>query len=133
MGTTDRLDSEQYLEYRKWGIRLQEEMFGKAFANAGGESLTSRICKKFKKCGMSPGQKVLDLGCGSGGSAFFLAKHYGVDVHGVDISSTMIAVANEYRNDPTVCSADIQHRVQFENIDLDDINYRDHYFDVIFW
>ena len=46
---------------------------------------------------LQPGMKVLDIGCGTGGSAFYLARKYGVDVLGVDLSSNMLAIANEHK------------------------------------
>lgn len=49
------------------------------------------------KLNLKPGQKVLDLGCGTGGSAFFLARHYGAVVHGIDLSSNMILLAEDRR------------------------------------
>ena len=72
------------------------------------------------------------MGCGTGGSAFYLASRYGVDVHGVDVSPTMIAIANDYRNDPAICTPSVKHRVHFEERDIDRVNYRDNYYDVIF-
>lgn len=47
------------------------------------------------KLGLEPGQRVLDLGCGTGGSAFFMARHYGVSVHGIDLSTNMINIAKD--------------------------------------
>jgi|26BtaG_2_1085354.scaffolds.fasta_scaffold00008_64 cyclopropane-fatty-acyl-phospholipid synthase len=41
------------------------------------------ICKKLQ---LRPGQKVLDIGCGWGGFAFYAAKNYGVQVVGITIS-----------------------------------------------
>ncbi len=46
---------------------------------------------------LQPGQKVLDVGCGIGGSAFFMAKNFGVDVYGMDLSTNMIEIANDLR------------------------------------
>ena len=47
------------------------------------------------KLNLKPGQKVLDIGCGSGGSAFFMARQYGVQVTGIDLSSNMINLAKD--------------------------------------
>lgn len=41
------------------------------------------ICEKLQ---LSPGQRVLDIGCGWGGLAQYMAQHYGVSVVGVTIS-----------------------------------------------
>ena len=49
------------------------------------------------KLKLSPGMKVLDIGCGTGGSAFYMAKHYGVEVLGVDLSQNMLDIANEHK------------------------------------
>ena len=54
--------------------------------------------------------KVLDVGCGIGGSAFYMAKHFGCSVYGMDLSKNMIDIANELRDDQP---AGVKHRVQF--------------------
>ena len=41
--------------------------------------------------------KVLDIGCGTGGSAFYMAKNYGVEVLGVDLSQNMLDIANDHK------------------------------------
>ena len=56
---------------------------------------------------LKPGQKVLDIGCGTGGSAFFMARNYGVDVYGYDLSTNMIGIAQDYRNE---MEAAVKHR-----------------------
>ncbi|WP_404419657.1 class I SAM-dependent methyltransferase [Marinospirillum sp.] len=45
------------------------------------------------EAGFQPGQKVLDLGCGTGGSSRLLEAEYGVQVVGVDITPPFIQVA----------------------------------------
>jgi phosphoethanolamine N-methyltransferase len=45
---------------------------------------------------LKPGQKVLDVGCGIGGSAFYMARDFDVKVVGIDLSSNMISLAKEY-------------------------------------
>src|SRR2546429_5186252 len=51
-----------------------------------GESFVQRI-------GISPGMKVLDLGCGDGTTALPAAQ-LGADVLGVDIASNLVAAGN---------------------------------------
>ena len=41
--------------------------------------------------------KVLDIGCGTGGSAFYMANKYGVEVLGLDLSQNMLDIANEHK------------------------------------
>ncbi|MGH9775961.1 MAG: SAM-dependent methyltransferase [Candidatus Acidiferrales bacterium] len=41
------------------------------------------------------GQKILDVGCGFGGSSIYLAKNYQADVTGITISPVQVAMATE--------------------------------------
>jgi len=50
------------------------------------------ICRKLD---LQPGEKVLDIGCGWGGTAKFMAERYDVDVVGVTISSSQATLARE--------------------------------------
>ncbi|WP_303721992.1 cyclopropane fatty acyl phospholipid synthase [Malonomonas rubra] len=50
------------------------------------------ICRKLD---LKPGEKVLDIGCGWGGTAKFMAERYGVEVVGVTISSSQAELARE--------------------------------------
>jgi tocopherol O-methyltransferase len=45
------------------------------------------------RLGLVAGQRVVDIGCGYGASARFLAERYGVDVTGVTISAAQLAQA----------------------------------------
>lgn len=40
--------------------------------------------------------RILDAGCGVGGSALFLAKHYKAQVHGITLGTSQIAEAQKY-------------------------------------
>ena len=44
---------------------------------------------------LKPGQKVLDVGCGIGGSAFYMAENFGAEVIGIDLSTNMVNIALE--------------------------------------
>lgn len=50
------------------------------------------ICKKLL---LTPGMRLLDIGCGFGGMAIHAAKHYGVSVVGVTVSKEQYALAKE--------------------------------------
>lgn len=47
----------------------------------------------FSKLGLQPGMKVLDIGCGWGGAAWYAARHYGVEVTGITVSKEQAALA----------------------------------------
>lgn len=61
---------------------------------------------------LKPGQRVLDIGCGWGGTALYLNRHAGVDVLGVTLSEEQLAVARQRAAD-----AGVADRVKFELID----------------
>jgi tocopherol O-methyltransferase len=43
---------------------------------------------------VQPGARILDIGCGIGGSSFFLEKNYGASVTGISTSPVQIGMAN---------------------------------------
>lgn len=50
------------------------------------------ICRKLR---LRPGQTVVEAGCGWGGLARYMARHYGVKVHAYNISAEQIRYARE--------------------------------------
>jgi cyclopropane-fatty-acyl-phospholipid synthase len=49
----------------------------------------------FRKLGLEPGMRVLDIGCGWGGAAQYAAEQYGVEVVGVTVSREQAHLAQE--------------------------------------
>lgn len=64
--------------------------FGIGGAHPGGFTLTQSL---FEEIAILPSQKVLDIGCGTGQTAAFLAEHFKCDVTVIDNNSTMIEKA----------------------------------------
>src|SRR5207245_11000450 len=56
------------------------------------EAKLELVCKKLE---LSPGLKVLDIGCGWGGFAIYAAERYGAEVVGVTISREQFNFAQE--------------------------------------
>ena len=64
------------------------------------------------KLRLGPGMRVLDIGCGWGGMALFLAERYKVRVLGITLSTEQLAVAQARAK-----AKGLQDRVTFELID----------------
>lgn len=83
------LDGKQYTEE---GIAKYQLMFGDGFVSPGGVATTAEFAKLLQ---LSADQNVLDVGCGVGGAAVYLARTYGCYVYGIDLSVNMILTALE--------------------------------------
>merc|ERR1712073_89809 len=70
-------------QYKRNGILRYERVFGHTFVSTGGLTTTKDIVDPI---GLKPGMKVLDIGCGTGGSAFYMASYFGAEVLGIDLS-----------------------------------------------
>ena len=64
------------------------------------------------KLNLEPGQRVLDIGCGWGGLAFFLHRQFGVEVLGITLSEEQLAVARQ-----RAVAEGTGDRVRFELLD----------------
>jgi cyclopropane-fatty-acyl-phospholipid synthase len=78
------------------------------------------------KLAISPGQTVLDIGCGWGGMAIYLARHYDVQVHGITLSEEQIALAKTRAE-----AAGVADKVRFELVDYRDLSGRGFAYDRI--
>ncbi len=50
------------------------------------------LCRKLR---LAPGQRLLDIGCGWGGLVSWAARHYGVEAHGITLSTQQYEYARE--------------------------------------
>ncbi|MEM7666643.1 MAG: cyclopropane-fatty-acyl-phospholipid synthase family protein [Pseudomonadota bacterium] len=80
-----------------------------------GDAQTAKLAHIAAKLTLKPGQKVLDIGCGWGGMAIFLAKHYDVEVTGITLSEEQIDLARQKVKD-----AGVADRVSIELVDYRD-------------
>ncbi|CBY30945.1 unnamed protein product [Oikopleura dioica] len=117
------LDEQQY---SRNGILRYEKIFGVDFVSTGGISTTREFVKMLK---LKKGQKVLDVGCGIGGSAFHMNIEYGAHVEGFDLSRNMIDIANEraqkYNLKDVSFSVEDATLVEFQEATFDVIYSRD--------
>jgi len=114
-------------QYTRQGILRYERIFGTTYVSTGGKETTEEFCAKHLD--LKPGMKVLDVGCGIGGSAFHMASTYGASVRGIDLSTNMITIAIEYQaKQPD----NVKHNVFFEIADITKAEFEDESFDVIY-
>ncbi|XP_064635402.1 uncharacterized protein LOC135492727 [Lineus longissimus] len=105
-------------------IRTYERIYGETFLSPGGSEASKDIVSYLD---LAPGMKCLDVGCGTGGNAFYLAKHHGVEVHGLDLSNNMVNLAREYANGRYKDA-----RLSFAVEDVTTSEFPDESFDVIY-
>jgi tocopherol O-methyltransferase len=73
------------------------------------------------------GMKVLDAGCGVGGSAFYIAKNTGAKVWGITIDPQQVKSAQKY-----AIEKQLQHLVEFSTQDYTNTHFPNNYFDVVY-
>lgn len=78
-------------------------------------------------CKIGPRSKVLDIGCGKGNTAIFLAKEYGCGVVGVDLSKDMVEYAEEAAR-----RAGLSDKISFQSCDAQRLPFPDASFDIVF-
>lgn len=79
------------------------------------EAQRAKLAHIAAKLALKPGQEVLDIGCGWGGMAIFLAQNYDVKVTGITLSEEQIAYAKE-----RVEAGGVSDRVSIELVDYRD-------------
>jgi arsenite methyltransferase len=77
-------------------------------------------------CGVNEDTLVLDVGCGVGATACYLAKTYGCHVVGADLRESMVALSNERAHREGVTD-----HIEFRVADAQDLPFDDAQFDVV--
>ncbi len=84
------------------------------------EAQTAKKAHIAAKLALKPGQRVLDIGCGWGGTALYLNRVADVDVLGITLSTEQLNLARERAAD-----AGVSDRVKFELVDYRDLAKRE--------
>lgn len=90
------------------------------------EAQTAKLAHIAAKLALAPGQNVLDIGCGWGGMAIYLASNFNLTVTGITLSEEQLALARTRAEE-----AGVSDRVKFELIDYRDMAARGDQFDRI--
>lgn len=104
--TAEFLDTRQYT---RTAIEAYESIYGRDFVSPGGAGAARELIDKLA---LEPDARVLDVGCGLGGSAFLMAREYGLRVDGIDLSQNMLAIAQQKSD-----AYGLSDRVMFEQGD----------------
>jgi len=112
-------------QYTNNGILRYEKIFGEGFISTGGLTTTQEL---FKRMNLKKGMKVLDVGCGIGGGDLLMAKKYGVDVYGIDLSANMLNIAKDRLKKTSLK----QGSVEYEECDAMTRDFKDGEFDIIY-
>lgn len=95
---------------------------GLTVIHPGGFEATRRLADS---CHMDPQTKVIDIACGKGTSAVYLAQRYGCEVVGIDISEDLVAEATGLAR-----RKGLQEKVDFRVGDALELPFPDNEFDV---
>ena len=113
---TDRYDALSWIAEQDWVRNLAEDIF-----HPGGEDLTRRTIAAMD---LQTHAAVADLGCGTGTTALMLARDFGLQVSGVDLSAANIERAIERMDTSSAAVRFIQadaQKLPFEDNELDGI------------
>ena len=116
--------------YRQWW-KMEESMglhygvWGKTTKNLS-DAILNTNAQLALMGNISQKDKMLDAGCGVGGSAIFLAKKYECDVTGITLSKRQVKTANEFAKKNKVA-----HLARFEEMDYTNTRFPDNHFDVV--
>jgi ubiquinone/menaquinone biosynthesis C-methylase UbiE len=99
-----------------------DQVVGMKVLHPGGFATTRKMTAA---CQIGPETRVLDVACGTGATAVYLAEKYGCQVVGVDISKGMVAQATA-----RVKKKGLEHKVTIREADAQSLPFADNSFDV---
>jgi ubiquinone/menaquinone biosynthesis C-methylase UbiE len=109
-------------EYDDALVTLLELIWGEGFMAPGGEGNVAKIAEGLDM----RGKRVLDIGCGIGGPAFFLVRNYGANVVGTDLESQLIEVANRRAKE-----YGLEAKTDFQVVEPGPLGFPDNSFDFV--
>jgi len=90
------------------------------------ESIVRQNACMAEMAGIQAADKVLDAGCGVGGSSIFLAKNVGCEVTGITITPNQVLLAKAYAQ-----KLGVEHNTTFLEMDYTKMDFPDASFDVV--
>lgn len=90
------------------------------------QALLNKNAELYQRAAIQPGDKVLDAGCGIGGSSIWMAREHGNSVTGITISAKQAAYAAQHAK-----RHGVNDKVDFEVADFCATPFADESFDVV--
>lgn len=112
--------------YEKDNPALHFGFYEKEKAESHFEALNHTNKVLAMKAGVADGDKILDAGCGLGGSSFWLAKNFKVDVIGISLPARQIKSCEE-----RAASLKLKGTTKFIQADYTKTPFEDHSFDIV--
>ena len=107
-----------------WGEHIHHGYWEEDESSAAAQvKLVARLAER---AGVPRGARVLDVGCGLGGSALWLARHLGCTVTGITISPVQVQMATERAR-----AENLGDRVRFLLMDANQLDLAPESFDVV--
>lgn len=109
-------------EYDDALVTLLELIWGEGHMAPGGEGNIAKIADGLDL----RDKRVLDIGCGIGGPAFFLAREYGANVVGTDLESQLIEIAKRRARE-----YGLEAKTEFRVVEAGPLDFSDESFDFV--
>lgn len=93
------------------------------FFNIGGRSSIDQLVEM---CHIGPSSRVLEVGCGTGGNACYIAKKYGCNIVGIDVAEHMVQMARE-----RAIAEGLANKASFDSGDANHLKFADGTFDAV--
>jgi phosphoethanolamine N-methyltransferase len=103
-------------------VAMLQLVWGEGFMAPGGEGHVAKMVAGLEL----EGRRVLDIGCGLGGPACFLAREYGAHVVGTDLEPPLIERARR-----RAASEGLEDRTRFEVVVPGPLSFGDDSFDLV--
>jgi phosphoethanolamine N-methyltransferase len=109
-------------EYDDALVTLLELIWGEGYMAPGGEGNVVKIAEGLDM----RDKRVLDIGCGIGGPAFFLARNYGANVVGTDLEPQLIELAKQRAK-----KYGLEAKTEFQVVEAGPLRFPDESFDFV--
>jgi phosphoethanolamine N-methyltransferase len=118
------LQPEQTQDYDERLVTLLEALWGEGYLSPGGDAETAMVLEGLDLTA----RRVLDIGCGTGGCAFFIDERYApASVTGIDVEAGVVEKANV-----DAAARGVDARVRFVAVSPGPLPFADGSFDVVF-